>query len=153
MKNEKKKMLRTKKHKKKGFDGEFDITPMIDVVLLLLIFFMVSARMAPQNVVKLPIAKNGDMAAMHDAIVLVVKPGSSDVAFVSTPTGRKFSTDQEVQSAEIAEYVENAFHDVKKKYVLIQGEPTVLTSEMMRVQQAVGSVLNPGQDIMIAVEH
>ncbi|MEQ1829256.1 MAG: biopolymer transporter ExbD, partial [Pirellula sp.] len=40
-------MLRTKKPKKrKGFDAEFDITPMIDVVLLLLIFFMVSARMA-----------------------------------------------------------------------------------------------------------
>ena len=126
---------------------------MIDVVLLLLIFFMVSARMAPQNVVKLPNAKNGDMAALHDAVVLVVRPGSSDAALVSTPSGRKFSTDQEVQTAEIAEYVENAFQDIRKKYVLIQGEPRVLTSEMMRVQQAIGTVLNPGQEIMIAVEH
>ncbi len=146
-------MIRTKKQKKKKFDGEFDITPMIDVVLLLLIFFMVSARMAPQNVVKLPSAKNGDMAAMHDAVVLVVKANSTDVALVSTPSGRKFSVDQEVQSAEIAEYVENAFLDARKKYVLIQGEPRVLTSEMMRVQQAAGSVLNIGQEILIAVEH
>ncbi len=146
-------MIRIKKSKKKEFDGAFDITPMIDVVLLLLIFFMVSARMAPQNVVKLPSAKNGDMAAMHDAVVLVVKPGSSEAALVSTPSGRKFSVDQEVQSAEIAEYVENAFLDARKKYVLIQGEPRVLTSEMMRVQQAAGSVLNPGQEILIAVEH
>ncbi len=146
-------MIRTKKRKKKGFDGEFDITPMIDVVLLLLIFFMVSARMAPQNVAKLPKAKHGDMAAMHDAIVLVVKTGSSDAALVSTPSGRKFSSDQEAQSAEIAEYVENAFQDIRKKYVLIQGEPRVLTSEMIRIQQAVGSVLIPGQEIMIAVEH
>jgi biopolymer transport protein ExbD len=149
-------MLRTKKtKKKKDFDGEFDITPMIDVVLLLLIFFMVSARMAPQNVAKLPKAKNGDIAAMHDAVVLIVKSGS-DSASVSTLAGRKFSSDKDVQSAEIAEYVEVAFQDIRKKYVLIQGEPKVLTSEMMRIQQAVGNVLNAlgsGKEIMIAVEH
>ena len=146
-------MLRTKKKKKKSFDGEFDITPMIDVVLLLLIFFMVSARMAPQNTVKLPAAKNGDMAAMHDAVVLVIRASGSDSVDVSTVAGRKFSSDKDVQGAEIAEYVENEFQDIRKKYVLIQGEPRVLTSEMMRVQLAVGSVLNPGQEIMIAVEH
>lgn len=145
-------MLRTKKTKKKKFDGEFDITPMIDVVLLLLIFFMVSARMAPQNVAKLPKAKNGDMAALHDAVVLVVRPGA-DSASVSTLAGRKFSSDRDDQSSEIAEYVENSFQDIRKKYVLIQGEPRVLTSEMMRIQQAVGSVLGPGKEIMIAVEH
>jgi len=145
-------MLRTKKTKKKKFDGEFDITPMIDVVLLLLIFFMVSARMAPQNVAKLPKAKNGDMAALHDAVVLVVRPGA-DAASVSTLAGRKFSSDRDDQSSEIAEYVENSFQDIRKKYVLIQGEPRVLTSEMMRIQQAVGSVLGAGKEIMIAVEH
>ncbi len=146
-------MLRTKKKKKKSFDGEFDITPMIDVVLLLLIFFMVSARMSPQNTVKLPAAKNGDMAAMHDAIVLVVRAGATDSAAVTTVGGRKFSADKEVQSAEIAEYVEQEFQDIRKKYVLIQGEPRVVTSEMMRVQLAVASVLSPGQEILIAVEH
>ena len=58
-----------------------------------------------------------------------------------------------MQSAEIAEYVEVAFQDIRKKYVLIQGEPKVLTSEMMRIQQAVGNVLGAGKEIMIAVEH
>jgi biopolymer transport protein ExbD len=145
-------MIRTKKTKKKEFDGEFDITPMIDVVLLLLIFFMVSARMAPQNVATLPKAKNGDIAAMHDAVVLVVKAGS-DTASVSTQAGKKFSFDKETQSAEIAEYVDLAFQDIRKKYVLIQGEPKVLTSEMMRIQQAVGTVLAAGKEILIAVEH
>ena len=145
-------MLRTKKKKKKSFDGEFDITPMIDVVLLLLIFFMVSARMAPQNTVKLPTAKNGDMAAMYDAVVLVMRAGVSDSVAVSTASGRKFSTDKDVQEAEIAEYVELELQDLRKKYVLIQAEPRVLTSEMMRVQLVLASVLNPGQEIMIAVE-
>jgi len=147
-------MLRTKKTKKKGFDGEFDITPMIDVVLLLLIFFMVSARMAPQNVAVLPKAKNGEMAAIHDAVVLCIKPrGIADPAAVSTFQGKPFSNDPEQQSAEIAEYISEAFQDEKKKYLLIQGEPSVRTSEIVRVQRAAASVMNPEYDIMIAVEH
>lgn len=147
-------MLRVAKKKKKDFDGEFDITPMIDVVLLLLIFFMVSARMAPQNVAVLPKAKHGEMAGRHDAIVICIKAiAGSDRAAVSTLEGRKFSADVETQSAELAEYVEQSFLDEKKKFVLIQGEPSVRTSEMMRIRVAISTVMNPEQDIMIAVEH
>ncbi len=54
--------------KKREFDGEFDITPMIDVVLLLLIFFIVTARMEPKIVAELPKAKNGDVAAVKKAL-------------------------------------------------------------------------------------
>ncbi len=94
-------MLRTKKKGKgKDFDGEFDITPMIDVVLLLLIFFMVSARMAPSANAKLPKAKNGELASARDAVVLTLKSVSPDVASVMTLTGRKFSADPDEQSAE-----------------------------------------------------
>ncbi len=146
-------MLRTKKAKKKQFDGEFDITPMIDVVLLLLIFFMVSARMAPQNTAKLPKAKFGEFASMHDAVVIIVKSSGFDAATVSTPAGKKFSNDQDEQTAEIAEYVEFSLQDPTKKFVLIQGEPTVLTSEIVRIQNAIGSVLQPEQEIFVAVEH
>lgn len=146
-------MIRTKKEKKKDFDGEFDITPMIDVVLLLLIFFMVSARMAPQNNAQLPKAKHGDMASMHDAVVLVVKSPSKGITSVSTPSGKQFSSQPEEQSAEIAEYVVGEMQNIKKKYVLIQGEPSVLTSEIIRIQSAVGSVLDQEQPIMVAVEH
>jgi biopolymer transport protein ExbD len=147
-------LIRTKKaHKKKDFDGEFDITPMIDVVLLLLIFFMVSARMAPQNTAKLPKAKHGDFAAMHDAVVIMVKSSGSDVPNVSTLAGKKFSSDREEQSAEIAEYVSQEIQVLGKKSVLIQGEPTVLTAEIVRIQNAVGSALDAEQPILIAVEH
>ncbi|MEQ1827873.1 MAG: hypothetical protein ABL921_18070, partial [Pirellula sp.] len=107
----------------------------------------------PQNRVTLPKAKRGDMAAMHDAVVLVVRPGSGDVAAVSTVAGQKFSSIEDIQSAEIAEYVEAALQNPQKKYVLIQGEPRVLTSQMMRVQVAVAGVLTPEHEIMIAVEH
>jgi biopolymer transport protein ExbD len=147
-------MIRVKKrNRKKAFDSEFDITPMIDVVLLLLIFFMVSARMAPQNRVVLPKALHGDMAAMHDAVVLVVRKGNADVALVSTPAGQVFSVEEDQQTAEIQEYIVNAMTNLQKKYVLIQAEPRVLTSQMMRVQSAAAGILPPDSEIMIAVEN
>jgi len=103
-------VIRTKKAaKKKSGDDEFDITPMIDVVLLLLIFFMVSARMAPGANARLPKAKHGEMTSMHDAIVLTVKNGGND--------------------------------------------SDVLTSQIVRIQNAVGSVLEPEHKIFVAVEH
>lgn len=126
---------------------------MIDVVLLLLIFFMVSARMAPQNNAQLPKAKYGDMASMHDAVVLIVKSTGPGTSSVSTPSGKRFSTDTDEQSAEIAEYIVGEMQNIKKKYVLIQGEPSVLTADIIRIQTAVGSVLEQDQPIMVAVEH
>jgi biopolymer transport protein ExbD len=147
-------VIRTKKApKKKNFDEEFDITPMIDVVLLLLIFFMVSAKMAPGANARLPKAKYGELTSMHDAIVLVVKNGSNDSVDVSTPTGKKFSSDSEQQSGEIAEHVANGLQYMEKKFVLIQAEPNVLTSQIVRIQNAIGSVLDPEQKILVAVEH
>ena len=147
-------MIRTKKApKKKNFDEEFDITPMIDVVLLLLIFFMVSAKMAPGANARLPKAKYGELTSMHDAIVLVVKNGSNDSVDVSTPTGKKFSSDSEQQSGEIAEHVANGLQYMEKKFVLIQAEPNVLTSQIVRIQNAIGSVLDPEQKMLVAVEH
>ena len=126
---------------------------MIDVVLLLLIFFMVSARMAPQNAARLPKAKHGELASMHDAVVLVVKHSGNDTASVSTPNGKMFSSDKETQSGEIAEHVANGMQAMEKKFVLLQAEPTVLTSEIVRIQNAIGTVLEPEQKILVAVEH
>jgi biopolymer transport protein ExbD len=147
-------VIRTKKSaKKKNFDGEFDITPMIDVVLLLLIFFMVSARMAPGANARLPKAKYGELTSMHDAIVLTVKNGANDSVEVSTPTGKRFASENEQQSGEIAEYVANGLQYMEKKFVLIQAEPNVLTSQIVRIQNAIGSVLDPEQKILVAVEH
>lgn len=42
-----------------GEDGELDITPMIDVTFLLLIFFMVSSTMQPGDALDIPVAHYG----------------------------------------------------------------------------------------------
>ena len=44
-------------------DDELDITPMIDIVFLLLAFFVVVSKMDPKPAVDLPIAKYGKRGA------------------------------------------------------------------------------------------
>lgn len=138
--------------KKREFDGEFDITPMIDVVLLLLIFFIVTARMEPTIVAELPKAKNGDVAAGEEGVVINVKHSPEGTAEVLRANGVAFPADPEQMSAEIAEYVRNGIENEQRKFVLIRGEPSVKTREMTRVREAASEGLGEDQQILIAVQ-
>lgn len=53
-------------------DEELDITPMIDVTFLLLIFFMVSSTMQQEAKLQIPPAKHGEGVAMDTAIILTI---------------------------------------------------------------------------------
>ncbi len=66
--------------KKKLDDGDLDITPMIDVTFLLLIFFMVASTMEPSSEAKLAPARYGDGVTadmmMQIAVLAPVGEGS-----------------------------------------------------------------------------
>jgi biopolymer transport protein ExbD len=142
-----------KREKKiREFHGEFDITPMIDVVLLLLIFFIVTARMEPKIVAELPKAKNGDVASGEDAIVLHVKRSSDGNMQVYGNDGKRFTGANEQIEQEIEDYVRNGVENQKRTFVLIRGEPRVKTGEMARVRQAASRGMNEDQQILIAVQ-
>ena len=53
-------------------EAELDITPMIDVTFLLLIFFMVTSTMQPDAVPKLPDAKYGEGADQSNSVVVSI---------------------------------------------------------------------------------
>lgn len=53
-------------------DVELDITPMIDVTFLLLIFFMVTSTMQQEAQLQVPPAKHGEGVAMDSAIVITI---------------------------------------------------------------------------------
>ncbi len=142
-----------KREKKiREFDGEFDITPMIDVVLLLLIFFIVTARMEPKIVSELPKAKNGDVAAAEDGIVIFVKRTGDGAMQVFRADGRQFTGAMEQIEQDIEEYVRNAIESEKREFVLIRGEPRVKTGDMAKVRVAASRGLNEDQQILIAVQ-
>ena len=131
-------------------DGEMDITPMIDIVFLLLIFFVVASKMTAEQAPKVPLARSGVSVDIRSAIPLVVSRGDGDVAVVRNIDGRVFSGDADQQTAEITEYVVAEMSKGKTE-VLLQAEGNVRGSDMKRILGALNEVLEDGQTINMSV--
>jgi biopolymer transport protein ExbD len=131
-------------------DGEMDITPMIDIVFLLLIFFIVSSKMTAEPTYPLPAAKNGAAIPVKNCVVLTVKRGGGDNAVISKADGTLFSDDLDQQAAEIAEYIQLGF-DMQKSEILIRAEGGVRSGEINRIKEMVSESLEEGQMINFGV--
>ncbi len=131
-------------------DDELDITPMIDITFLLLIFFLVSSKMTAEQAVDLPKARHGGVVAGKESVIIIMKRGSGDAAEVRKSDGSPFSIDTEQQNAEIAEYVQQGL-DAGKKHVIIRAEGSVRHGEIGRVSGAISESLENGEHINIAV--
>jgi biopolymer transport protein ExbD len=131
-------------------DGEMDITPMIDIVFLLLIFFIVSSKMTAEPTYPLPAAKNGAAIPVKNCVVLTVKRGGGDNAVIAKADGTLFSDDLEQQAAEIAEYIQLGF-DMQKSEILIRAEGGVRSGEINRIKEMVSESLEEGQMINFGV--
>ena len=60
--------------RKRPDSGDLDITPMIDITFLLLIFFIVTSNLDQQSAAKMPTAENGTSVATSKSAVLTVTP-------------------------------------------------------------------------------
>ena len=58
--------------RRRGDDTEMDITPMIDITFLLLIYFLVAAKIEEQSSVELPPARHGEDVSAKNSIILTV---------------------------------------------------------------------------------
>src|SRR6188768_4070497 len=56
-------------------EADMDITPMIDMTFLLLIFFIVTSKMGPKAGIELPPARHGTAAVEKNTVILTVGPG------------------------------------------------------------------------------
>ena len=84
-------------------DDEMDITPMIDMTFLLLIFFILTSKMTGEKSYEVPPAKNGASIATKNCVMITVQRGNGDTPLVTKEDGGIFSDDPEQQSAEITE--------------------------------------------------
>ncbi len=131
-------------------DDEIDFTPMVDIVFLLLIFFMVGTKISRSPKVDLPESFNGKNVVEKDFVVVALRKASEDSAEVSRMDGTLFSSDVDQQEAEIAEYVEKELTS-EKSQVLVKAAGDVRYGEVERVRQAIATVLQEGQSVHIAV--
>ncbi|MBM99152.1 MAG: hypothetical protein CMJ77_08500 [Planctomycetaceae bacterium] len=127
-------------------DSEMDITPMIDITFLLLIFFLVAARLDEDTPVELPPARHGTAVAIKSSVILTVAAGDGDVAEIYEGDGKAAdrlisSSDLEAQQAAIVAYIEEEVAGGKES-VLIKAEKGVKHRDVARVSTAVGKAGN-----------
>ena len=136
-------------------DSEMDITPMIDITFLLLIFFIVAARLDEDAPVELPPARHGTAVAVKSSVILTVAQGENDEAQVYFGDGKAAeqlidAADLDAQEAAITQYVEEGMAQGKEN-VLIKAEEAVRHRDVARVSAAVGRAERENQDLFVAV--
>jgi biopolymer transport protein ExbD len=129
-------------HRPVADTAEMDITPMIDIVFLLLIFFLVCSTTAVQSAVELPRARHGTGVSDRSSVILTVQDqGKTAPARVYLSDGidqnSRLPDDPELQAAAITEAVEQGAAQGKTT-VLVKAEKGVRQGEMWRVYTAVG---------------
>ena len=137
-------------------DSEMDITPMIDITFLLLIFFIVASKMDSAADVTLPKARYGMPVVEKSAVMITLAAGENGKAVVYTGDGVDAanmvdSGDLEAQEEEITAYVEKVLaEEGGKENVLIKAEGSVKTREVHRIAKA-ATLPEAVQQLYIAV--
>lgn len=140
------------KKPRKKMDDEMDITPMIDMTFLLLIYFIVSSIPDKSTAIELPKAMKGDTVAQLKATVFTIGEGGLNNAPVYAADGKiaqfALSEDLDERSKQIQEAVEKGSKDGNTD-VVIKADKSVLHREVARVIKAVSRV--PDIHIYLAV--
>jgi len=141
--------------KKKRGDDEMDITPMIDITFLLLIFFVVCSKMDPTQMGNIPEAQNGIAISAKESAVVFIEPAGNDKVVLTRIDGSEFSTDEETQTAELIEYISEELKSTlgqEKNHVMIMGDGEVSVGEVTRVQKIIGDAFEDIESTYIAVK-
>jgi biopolymer transport protein ExbD len=122
---------------------DMDITPMIDMTFLLLIFFLVSSTPDQQTAIDLPPAQHGVGVSQLESIVFTIAAGGVNVAPVYAADGRVPGTElpeeRETRRARVRELVEEGFRDDKTD-VVIKGDKNVAHRDVAQLVRAASQV-------------
>ena len=117
--------------------SELDITPMIDVVFLLLIFFMVTSTMKQDTELQVPPAKHGEGVSTDTAVVITIvnKDNTPQIYLSDGPQGSP------AQLTEVAPYVQSEMNaDKAIKTVIIKADRELPSGYVEEVARAANEV-------------
>ncbi|MDA7951039.1 MAG: biopolymer transporter ExbD [Pirellulaceae bacterium] len=123
-----------KKHRE---DAEMDITPMIDITFLLLIFFLVATKMETQAQVQLPLAEHGKAASEKNSIILAITSENGQTKVLPHPPTEVFPVEDILaQEAAIADYVAQQMNRTPRpKFLMLKVDKDVESGEVDRVSR------------------
>jgi biopolymer transport protein ExbD len=122
-------------------DNEVDMTPMIDCIMLLLIFFMTTSKMNAQGAVPVPEARNGGTADPRKSIMIsIFEPRAGKEAEVVLGDGYADESQRPVakNDDEIRQYLKTARERELKNQVVIKAEERVPARDVHRISKIVG---------------
>ncbi len=135
--------LRPLRPKRDEEDLDMDITPMIDITFLLLIFFLVSSRPDQTTAIHLPKAKHGDAVSQRYSTVISVGEGGLDQAPVFRGDGKfadkQLSADPEARTEEIGQHIQAGVAEGKTD-VVIKADRGVACRDIDGVLKAISRV-------------
>lgn len=121
--------------------ADMDITPMIDIVFLLIIFFLVCSTMGRSSLVQLPKARYGVGINPKTSTVLTLAGMENEVTVYlgDGTTGRALPADPQQRDADIREAVERGLHEGRPD-VVIRADRRLHHGEVSRVAGVAASV-------------
>jgi len=135
--------------------AELDITPMIDITFLLLIFFLVASTPDSQTAVELPPAEHGKgVSEVNSVILTVADRGANQAPAVYVADGKvgaPLPEDTAAQEAAIIKAVEQGFFVDGKTNVLVKAEKNIKHRHVSRVAAAAGAAQVDTLQLHIAV--
>lgn len=127
------------KPKRDPSEGELDITPMIDIVFLLLAFFVVVSRMDPQATIPLPKASYADSLSEKSSVLLIAVDQGQDYIIYKgrtmDPGSQVADGEPSAQEEEIGKYIESELSaDPTKDAILVKasGDIRVRVTEIIK---------------------
>lgn len=121
---------------KRALDGELDLTSLIDVVFLLLIFFMVSSTMKGTPDVDVPEAHFGTGVAERAATIVTIRReglGGPPIILLGDGRGPEGSTES------VRAYVEQGLRE-NRNHVIIKAERDIPHGFVQQVARSVSQV-------------
>ena len=128
-------------------DADLDITPMIDVTFLLLIFFMVTSTMKPDEVLDIPTSVHGLGVEANSAIQITISAGEPPM--INLVEDQNLTDDPEM----VGPYVKAGL-DGGSRHVIIKAERLVRHGFVQKVTREANNVIKEydGAKFSIAVE-
>ncbi len=123
-------------------EAELDITPMIDVTFLLLIFFIVASVPDANTAVELPPARYGSAVSKNSSFTITLADQGNkviDVYLAEGKVGDPLPREEDAQTEAIREAVSSAVQQGKSS-VIIKADRGIAYHDVSRVAAAVGLV-------------
>jgi biopolymer transport protein ExbD len=130
------------RRRKSNSEMELDITPMIDVTFLLLIFFMVASTMQPTAENDIPPAKHGvGIETEYSTVISIRLPDADDAApiiYLGEGGTKPVDVNDELDD-KIEQHVKDGFKKGRSR-VIIKADRSVRHGFVQRVARAANSV-------------